>query len=281
MKILRAIGGFFVKIGRWIANTAWIQPLLIVGGIFGVIFSIPYIKTAIENAQIDNTDYDYKYYTSKALDLSENGKARKLFTYLSENDQENINKEFGEKFFVSFIKKDCASCKECVEGWKYFNSNFKKLTDESKNTFKLYTIVVDKKDPKDDEKYLSENLFLPEVGKEFFDQLTGRYAEEDEYALYKHNSSIKTTYKSQLEKLTNATDKIGDGLDTPLTFMYDYSKVAADPNYFNVSGVTAVFYNYVDLIQDGVEKNRVTKAQLLSDCWTYKGDFNPDLDAVD
>ena len=57
MKVLRAIGGFFAKIGRWIANTAWIQPLLIVGGIFGIIFSIPYIKQAIDNSKIDNTDY--------------------------------------------------------------------------------------------------------------------------------------------------------------------------------------------------------------------------------
>ena len=55
MKILRVIGAFFVKIGRWIANTAWVQPLLIVGGIFGIIFSIPYIKKAIEDAQVDNT----------------------------------------------------------------------------------------------------------------------------------------------------------------------------------------------------------------------------------
>ena len=49
MKILRAIGHFFAKIGRWIANTAWVQPLLIVGGIFAIIFSIPYIKRGFEN----------------------------------------------------------------------------------------------------------------------------------------------------------------------------------------------------------------------------------------
>ena len=39
MAILRAIGRFFAKIGRWIRDTAWVQPLLIVGAIFGLIFS--------------------------------------------------------------------------------------------------------------------------------------------------------------------------------------------------------------------------------------------------
>ena len=43
MVVLRAIGRFFARIGRWIKETAWIQPLLIVGAIFAVIFSIPHI----------------------------------------------------------------------------------------------------------------------------------------------------------------------------------------------------------------------------------------------
>ena len=125
MKILRAIGAFFAKIGRWIANTAWIQPLLIVGGIFAVIFSIPYIKTAIENAQIDNTDYDYLYYKDHSLDLNEGGRAEKLFSYLDAKDYENINKEFGTKFFFTFAQENCADCKSAVAAFKNFASNFK------------------------------------------------------------------------------------------------------------------------------------------------------------
>ena len=49
MKVLRAIGRFFARIGRWIRDTAWIQPLLIVGGIFGIIFSIPYITNWVKS----------------------------------------------------------------------------------------------------------------------------------------------------------------------------------------------------------------------------------------
>ena len=40
MVVLRAIGNFFARIGRWIRDTAWVQPLLIVGGIFAIIFSM-------------------------------------------------------------------------------------------------------------------------------------------------------------------------------------------------------------------------------------------------
>ena len=43
MNILRKIATPFVAIWRWIKETAWVQPLLIVGIIFAIIFSIPSI----------------------------------------------------------------------------------------------------------------------------------------------------------------------------------------------------------------------------------------------
>ena len=107
-KILSAIGGFFVKIGRWIANTAWIQPLLIVGGIFAVIFSIPYIKQGFENlAKKDEVDEKIQYYKDRAIDLTgaENNESKldTLLTYLEKGSNEDLAKvksEYGEKFFA-------------------------------------------------------------------------------------------------------------------------------------------------------------------------------------
>ena len=61
MKVLRVIGGFFARIGRWIRDTAWVQPLLIVGGIFGIIFSIIPIKDGIEKL-MEEGDPTEKYY---------------------------------------------------------------------------------------------------------------------------------------------------------------------------------------------------------------------------
>ena len=49
MKLLKGIGNLFVKLWRWIKETAWVQPLLIVGGIFLIIFSIPYISNWVSS----------------------------------------------------------------------------------------------------------------------------------------------------------------------------------------------------------------------------------------
>ena len=282
MKILRAIGGFFAKIGRWIANTAWIQPLLIVGGIFGVIFSIPYIKTAIENSQVDTTDYDYAYYTasSRALDLKENSTAKrsadKLFSNLELNNAEGyktINDNFGKKFFVTFIKKDCASCKECVEGWK----EYAKMNKD----FKLYTIVMDKKAKSSDKDYLSKRIF--NTYNQFFGSLDTTFGEEDkgEYALYKNvDSSVKSTYVTNLNKFAdNTTSSVGEGIETPFTFMYDFDKIESEADYVNTYKVTAVMFNYVSLIEG--TSNIYTKKLLLDDAWNYKGVFNPNPEEID
>ena len=66
-KIFIAIGRFFKKIWEWIKSTAWVQPLLIVAVIFGIIFSINPIADAIKEAvEADDTgefyeDHNIKY----------------------------------------------------------------------------------------------------------------------------------------------------------------------------------------------------------------------------
>ena len=279
--VLRAIGGFFAKIGRWIANTAWIQPLLIVGGIFAVIFSIPYIKSAIENAQIDTTDYDYAYYTSSdhKLGLEKDGKAEKLIQYLGEDDSEEkfskINSAYGSKFFLAFVKKDCDACKECVEGYKYFESHKSELGYEG--NFKLWTIVVDETDEDDEKTYLAKDILKRNI--EFFDKIAASYGEESassSYALYKNVDSIASTYRSNCKDLPKSILEDSNGITTPTIFMYDYEKIVADPTCLNVSGVTAVLYDYTQLVTG--EKNNVTKGQLLRDCWNYGKVFDPEYE---
>lgn len=269
MKVLRAIGAFFAKIGRWIANTAWIQPLLIVGGIFGIIFSIPYIKQGIENAQKDTTDHDYAYYQGKALNLEIGKKADKLLGYLENEEFELINKEFGKKFFLTFVKKDCAYCKEAVEGYKYLEANYKSLDITSKPT--IYSILVDKKDSND--KYLAQKLF--DIHNDFFTNLAGDYGEDDRYVLYKNVASKKSDYQSKIKSLPEACTADGEGIETPLTLMYDYE--AYELGKFSTSGVTAVLFNYVDLVSETqTVTNKFTKATVLRDCWNYTNVFDPE-----
>ena len=268
MKVLRAIGGFFAKIGRWIANTAWIQPLLIVGGIFGIIFSIPYIKQGIEGLQQDNTDYKYQYYKDHALSLKEDGKADKLLHYLDEYEEnvENIRKEFGAKFFLVFAKKDCPSCKENVAGFKNLASNFS--TWKLDHSFKLYTILVDKTD--DDGEYLAKKILRKNNG--LFEALAADYGESDpDYPLFRNFPERKSAMAPKIAQFPEQTLETGAGMETPTTFLIDID--GADTN-FSVNGITQIFFNYCDFITENV--NARSKGQMLRDAWSYKGIFDPD-----
>ena len=79
-KVLSVIGGFFVSIWRWIKETAWVQPLLIVGIIFGVIFAIPPIVSGINSIRERNESAE-TYYRKFQLSLAgaENSAADNLF----------------------------------------------------------------------------------------------------------------------------------------------------------------------------------------------------------
>lgn len=276
MKILRAIGHFFAKIGRWIASTAWVQPLLIVGGIFAIIFSIPYIKRGFENLFKDDTDSDYQWYKDRALALEENGQADRLLGYLESYNSENAKKikdEFGSKFFLSFSKQSCTNCKDAVEG--YTNA----ISNGYVEGFKFYTILVDKMDDAGKE-YLAKPIYAKHTG--LFEQLVEYYGECDDtdYPLYrnlieKNKSSIVTSMKSKSSKLDVASTS-DEGLDTPLTFLVDIDQ--AEGTAYHTNGITQLFYNYIDF-DFSDSSNSATKGMVVRDIWNYQGLFNPDPDA--
>ena len=69
-KFFIAIGRFFKKIWEWIKSTAWVQPLIIVAIIFGVIFSINPITNAIKEAvEADDTGEFYVEHNVKYNEL--------------------------------------------------------------------------------------------------------------------------------------------------------------------------------------------------------------------
>ena len=112
-KVLAAIGGFFVKIWRWIVETAWIQPLLIVGLIFGVIFSIPSISSWI-NEQSE-TSGQFSYYNKHKI------KATELLKCYEEDDFSPLLEKNGEdRGLLVFIEEDCDMCIKNEEAFKLF-----------------------------------------------------------------------------------------------------------------------------------------------------------------
>lgn len=276
MKILRAIGHFFAKIGRWIASTAWVQPLLIVGGIFAIIFSIPYIKRGIEGLVNKSTDNDYAWYEAHALTLTEDGQADRLLGYLENYSAENSKKikdEFGDKFLLSFIKQNCTNCKDAVAG--YGNA----IANGYVQGFKFYTILVDKMDDAGKE-YLAKPIYAKHTG--LFEELVEYYGECDDtdYPLYrnlltKSKSSIVTNMKTKSSKL-DAASTSDEGLDTPLTFLVDLEKY--DIGYYGTNGITQLFYNYIDFdLSDNT--NEATKGMVVRDIWNYQGLFDPEMEA--
>lgn len=108
-KVLHAIGSFFSKIFNWIKNTAWIQPLLIVGIIFGIIMSIKPISkwiSDIANVQTDSTFYkdNLVNYDTFAKKVESNG----------DNDV----------LLVIFIDEENRQCEQCKSSQEQFDTFF-------------------------------------------------------------------------------------------------------------------------------------------------------------
>ena len=272
-KVLRVIGGFFAKIGRWIANTAWVQPLLIVGGIFGIIFSIPYIKEGIEKLQPVATDDAILFYRNRAISLdgayTEDGNtgtssADQLFDKLESftaDDQQWIIDNYGDKFFLTFATETCPNCKACIDGYNSLSENF--ATWGLNSSFRLYTIMVDTVDS--DGHYLAKSLF--EHHQPLLDDIVGEYAEYEDYPLLKNvTESQADALRSSIEKLQDAIDDNGEGLDTPCTFMIDLSETKVEAEV-NPHGVTAIFFNYTSLMTE--ELSPINKGTFLKNCWSY------------
>lgn len=234
MVVLRAIGRFFARIGRWIKETAWVQPLLIVGGIFGIIFSIPYLTKWVKS-WADDTSASEKYYTSKKLSLknADNDHASevdKLFDYLTafeQGDEEGIatgKKKFGEKFFLTLVQESCSACQERYDGFKTLENNWGKgsfallsdagsAADGLDGSFKMYTIYADTTN--DDGDNLFEIVYdRPNVGRFFETTISAMEGQNGDHPYY--SNGVESSYETNLENL----EKV-DEITTPATFLID------------------------------------------------------------
>ena len=159
MVILKAIGAFFARIWRWIKETAWVQPLLIVGTIFAVIFSIPYITNWVESFSPSSANAFYTAYQQTLEGETLNGydekdsdtAADKLTADIYENTlatlgnhQASINSSYGEKFFLLFVNSSNSSSTGNESAFRYLNDYWKNyLIPSDSRDFKYYTIFED------------------------------------------------------------------------------------------------------------------------------------------
>ncbi len=271
MGVLRAIGGFFAKIGRWIRDTAWVQPLLIVGGIFAIIFSIPYIVEGVQG-WFDSSDAVVKYYASfqRSLDGAEDqsSEADDLLYYIEERyngtaTTSDINR-YGDQFFLAFVQESCSGCETVQPGFETLQNNWNTtefIPDSSTSqTFRLYTIFVDEET--DDELSGDENSFTRyfwENHAGFFEQAATAVSDRPYYSYMGGETS---DYNDLLEDISDP-----DSFQTPTIFMIDFNN--ADENGW-IYGIADIIFNFEGR-DDGTSSYAL--ARTLIDCWNHTGIF--------
>ena len=273
MKVLRAIGGFFAKIGRWIRDTAWVQPLLIVGGIFAIVFSIqPTVKWV--ESWFDSGSEGVAYYKNFRLKLNgaqdQTSEADGLFKYLVDQSNgvataDQVNR-YGEKFFVAFVQEDCATCESCYYGFDYLQDNWNKngynITDGG--SFKLYTIFIDTIDTDDNDANLFQKYFYGNYDTVF--ETTAGTIQESYY--YINNGGPTSNYATEVTKMESE-----DTFSSPTTFLVDFS----DIEYRNEYGVSEVLFAFDGTAQGGGSTTSPqAKARTLCDAWNHEGIFAKD-----
>ena len=277
MVVLRAIGRFFAKIGRWIKETAWIQHLLIVGAIFAVIFSIPHIIDFFKGVASES-DSANKFFAKYQLSLknaevtkegSEVGSSKvdEFFTWI-EDGNEKVKTTYGERFFVAFVKDD-TSCKDLYGGLKTFKDKWSKKDQEFvglnkdalKGEFKLYTIYTDTTKTVDGEEVnLFDKVWINHYNL-FENMSRGGYLDKTYYALNQGYTA------SNYEKAFIAEDKEACPMSTPLVMYFDYSadnKIAAEDQ--KVKGLS-------DIIFTVEGDSDLERARTLKRCWSHTDKF--------
>ena len=276
MVVLTAIGRFFKKIWDWIRQTAWIQPLLIVGIIFGVIFSIPAIVKAVEKGKTEKNTYSAYYNQFKlSLEGEADSKADEFTTMLGDilsnkegaEDAFKNHKDFsklGEKFFVAYVEKSCTNCEAAKDGFATLQKKLNAKGEETfvgkndKQDFNLVTIFTDDEN-KDTTSELPKNAFFKYLDRhlDFFANAGGVAYDTDYYLNKKLDDS----------SLTALETADPENFLAPTIFLVELGQTAHDNGQF--SGVTEIMFGV-----EGTSNN--DKAKTLLSCWNHTGDFSAD-----
>ena len=261
MVLLAAIGAFFKKIWDWIRQTAWIQPLLIVGIIFGVIFSIPAIVNAIKNAQAEASateNYYHKYQLS--LESGKDSKADKatdlIYKAMENPSDENISAvkdEIGtDKFFFTYVSDSCENCVQAKYGFDYLEKNWNKPGFEVGEgvDFKLVSVFADE--------YTSETTSTKTAFVQYMERFPNFFELAAEAGYNTDYYELGHLNSSDLDTLAEAHP---DNFLTPTILLIDFTKNSPQ------KGVSEVMFG----VNGDTDKD---KAELLLHCWNHSDEFS-------
>ena len=293
MNILKAIGNLFVRLWRWIKETAWVQPLLIVGAIFAIIFSIPRFTEWIQSIQAESAS---RYWASYKKSLqgeddnanSFNTEADKLTQAISEwsnlegeyktydewvngmnaklqagSLEVNIDPRaaYGEKFFLVYVSNNCTNCDDMQPAFEELNNSWNidyKIEDD--NHYAIHTIFTDDESDNDDDYELEDE-------KKAFVRYLDKFVENDfltsgggrlQEAPYKINKSIDDSNYNYFINGDHSNFK------TPTILLVDFTREAFELRHCRV-GVSEVLFGL-----SGSDK--YAKASQLAFMWNHTTD---------
>ncbi|MCR4562504.1 MAG: hypothetical protein K5694_04815 [Bacilli bacterium] len=279
MLILKSIGGIFVKLWRWIKETAWVQPLLIVGAIFAIIFSIPYITDWAKslNGESTNSFYNASKMTLEGenLPLSTEKSNADVFTERIDANRAavasgaTLDTTNGEKFFLIFANSAESASSGTETAFKYLSDRWNTGVfgiDDGNPTlteFKYYVIFSDDTSSNDDDieikdhgtafdRYLTRNL---DVFQTSFDTLS--------LAPYIDNThSSLDNYEKFCFATIDTTKSMSAQFVVPTVALVDFSKAAIEQHRYGIS--EAIFS-----VEGSTDSD---KAKVLLDMWNHTGD---------
>lgn len=299
MNILKAFGNFFAKIWRWIKETAWVQPLLIVGAIFAVIFSIPKITEWVQSFQVEAASRYYANYkhTLQGENLADkdsgkvtyDSEADKLTEAIHEwsnlngayksyeewdagmkaklaNNELNVNIDprevYGEKFFLVYVSNDCSNCDAVQPGFDALASGWNTrfaIDDAAEHGFRLHTIFTDDDSDNDDD-------FDIEEQQKAFVRYLDKF-EDNDFLPAAGERLTKAPYKLNSNASTTNYDYFSTGdhtnFSTPTILLIDFSKESFNLRQSRV-GVSEVLF--------GVSgDDKIAKADNLAKMWNHTG----------
>jgi len=225
----------FVAVGRWVKDTAWVQPLLIVGVIFGIIFSIPSISKAIQEATAET---DIEWYALKQLSLdgtaNKDSAADTFFEdyvkaqeYWSENNHDearNVMKKYSneDRFILFFVQSDCSTCEDTQEAAEYLVDNWDALINNETSAtymgFSYQSIICDQV-VENNEQYETRKPFEYLYGNSNYYQFIYDANTAGTKSNYYRFGTESSTIKSNLEnlvKLDEASQTFSSNFQTPM-----------------------------------------------------------------
>lgn len=283
MNFLKKCATPFVALWRWIKETAWVQPLLIVGIIFAIIFSIPSITSGIQGL-INSTASHIKYFDDHQLSLEgakngeENSDADKFFERFNEAQESwnNGNKDEARetmksyaknsKFFLFFVQEDCSSCSVLKDGLKYLEDNWSRyVADSNAAPFMFQSVIVDQ--TVDDDYYDDNDLTPMEclMGHEEYLKFAGTMNGIVKQTQYYRNVDIKAnngTTQSAIESNTAGLLDIDD-FQTPTIMLVDLTDTNTTTNI-----VSEIFFTLES--SDTTSSAKASNAKFLAQAWTYE-----------